>query len=115
MQHRPIHFDPYEVTDQVVARRHPPLCHDPGEVVAQRCGGGDAPFPIGRHAGQLKGPTLEARIVGPRQPEDVGDHLRRKIERHLTHQIGATPIDEGVDQFVHDHRDQALFPMCEHL
>ncbi len=38
-----------------------------------------------------------------------------KLKGDLAHEVSVPTIDEGIDQFVDDDRDEALLPMCEHL
>jgi hypothetical protein len=110
-----LYLGPDQVADEVVARLGPALLHDIGEIVAQCSRGGDAAIPVGSHAGELQGPTLELGVVLPRQPQNAGDDLHGEIERHRPHEVGTTLVDEGVDQLVDDTRHQIPLPTLQHF
>ena len=74
--------------------------------------------PFAKSKATLISPTAQRWKRGRsclREPEQAGDHVHRKREGELAHQLGAAAARERVDVAVHDRADQLVLPLLERL
>ncbi len=87
----------------------------PGEVLAQRLGGGDAPVDVRHQADELDGPALELGEVLLGQAQQACDHPDRELKGQLTDQVGLAVGGEAVDLLVNDGADELGLPAGQRL